>query len=136
MFRIGLLLIFAAGLSACASVRLTGGADGHSAGETVTHRYLGYVELVVPKAEKDIQAFKVQSAGIAFDDGLTIGWRDKQLVLVPLKENEDGTVPDEATCSLVVIVSSTAEARQVAVALEGLMGDEICKVNFNPQGSP
>ncbi|MBL4836908.1 MAG: hypothetical protein JKY34_04960 [Kordiimonadaceae bacterium] len=95
-----------------------------------THRYFGFVEVVLPKTEKGIRAVSVKSLGVAIENGISIGWRDKEQVLVPLKVQADGTTPDEAICSMVVIIRSTAEAKHAAKMLQPLKGENICLTSF------
>lgn len=110
-------------LSGCASVQI---AEGDGA----THQYFGFVSVKVPSTEKGIKAFKITSYGIAVENGLMIGGRDTEMVLVPLRENEDGAQPDEATCSMVVIVRSNAEAEHARDTLKNLEGNNICLAAF------
>jgi hypothetical protein len=130
MLRVGLFLFLAFCLSACASVSVIDNRVGEDGRESQTHRYFGFVEVVVPKASHDIEAVRIQSAGIAIEQGLSIGWRETETVLVPLKVNEDGSTPDEATCSLVVIIRSGSEAAHAAELLRNIEGDGICTATF------
>lgn len=112
--------------SACVSVRVN---DADKTTGNV-HRYFGFVEIVQPKLEKGIQAVGVTSLGIAIENGLSIGWRNKEQVLVPLKVSADAATPDEATCSMVVIIRSTEEAEHAAKILQPLKGENICIAKF------
>lgn len=119
-FAVGLLSL---ALGACANVQIA--ADGGK-----THRYFGFVSVQVPKTEKAIQAYKISSLGFAIENGLLIGARDTEMVLVPLRESEGGARPNEATCSMVVIVRSSAEAEHARDTLKDLKGDNICLAEF------
>ncbi len=121
--RLVLVLISITLLSACTSIRATE-RDGKS------YRYFGFVEVVVPKIERDIEAVKIQSAGIALENGLSVGWRENETVLVPLKEGAAKGAPLEATCGMVVIVRSVAEAEHAAAVLRDLKGENICLTSF------
>ena len=110
-------------LSACASVRLTEG-DGK------THQYFGYVAVTMPIAQKHIEAVKLQSFGIALENGIAIGWRDKEMVLVPLRVPADAEMPYEATCSVVVIVRSGKQAQHAVKTLSNIEGEQICVTSF------
>jgi len=123
MSRILILCLVFALLPACTSVRLT---DDN--GER--HQYFGFVELVIPKVKNDIQAYKVTSFGVAIERGLSVGWRDNERVLVPLKEPENGTAPFEATCSTIIIIRSSSDAKHAAEMLRAFEGEEICLAAF------
>ena len=110
---------------ACASVNL---ADGE--GDAETHRYFGFVELKVPSRDGRIHAYAVKSAGIALEDGLMIGWRESEQVIVPIPLEEGEAPPDEAPCSLIVIVRSDAQAKHAREILSGLDGEKICLTSF------
>lgn len=109
-------------LTACTSVKIAD--DG---GET--HQYFGFVSIQVPETDKRIKAYKISSYGLAIENGLLIGARDTEMVLVPLNDGE-GAAPDEATCSMVVIVRSGAEAEHAHNILKNLEGDTICLATF------
>lgn len=111
-------------MTACSSVRTTD-RGGKS------YRYFGFVEVVVPKVERDVEAVRIQSFGVALEKGLSVGWRDREMVLVPLKTSEDGAQPDEATCAVVVIVRSNAEAQHARDTLKNLKGDNVCLASFH-----
>lgn len=123
MIRLVLALMTLTLLGACTSIRTTD-RDGKS------YRYFGFVEVVVPKVERDIEAVKIESAGIALEKGLSVGWRENETVLVPLRENAEGPQPNEATCGIVVVVRSNAEAEQARDTLKDLKGDNICLATF------
>lgn len=110
-------------LSACAAVQI-GGGDGK------THHYFGFVSVQVPEVKQAVEAYKVTSYGLAIEDGLMIGARDTEMVLIPLKENPDGRQPYEATCAMVIIVRSNAEARQARQTLKDIKGDDLCLATF------
>lgn len=114
--------------SACSSVRVSE-ADGHAAG-TKTYRYFGYVEVTVPETKQKVEAVKIQSLGLAVENGISIGWKDREQVLVPLKQPKGAAAPLEATCSLVVIIRSDAEARHAEKILADIEGENICLASF------
>ena len=110
-------------VTACASVRVENG-NGK------TYRYFGYVEVQVPEKDDRIEAYKIRSLGLAIEQGISLGWRDNEQVLVPLKEGEGEGAPYEATCSMVVIVRSDAEAKHAREILSDLKGANICLTLF------
>ncbi len=110
-------------LSACANVQIGGG-------EGKTHHYFGFVSVQVPEVERAVEAYKVTSYGLAIEDGLMIGARDTEMVLVPLKVNPAGRQPHEATCAMVIIVRSNAEAQHARQTLKDIKGDDICLATF------
>ena len=118
-----LLVFLLFSVTACASVRVENG-DGK------TYRYFGYVEVQVPEKDARIEAYKIRSLGLAIEQGISLGWRDNEQVLVPLKQNVDDSAPAEATCSIVVIVRSDAEARHAREILSDLKGANICLTSF------
>lgn len=118
-------LLLAAFASACTRVDLA-----EPDGETKTHRYFGFVEVKVPAVEHGIEAYQTRSLGVAFNDGVVVGWQDEERVLVPLKVPEGAGAPYEATCSMVVIVRSDAEARHAEEILSSLKGENICLASF------
>jgi hypothetical protein len=110
-------------LPACTQVNL--------AGETgKTYRYFGFVELKLPETKGHVHAVSVESAGIALEDGLMIGWRDNERVVVPLDAREGEAPPAEAPCNLIVIVRSDAQAKHAREILSGLDGENICLTSF------
>ena len=110
-------------LAACSSVDLAG-----EGGET--HYYFGYVAITLPETDGRLRAWKIQTAGVAVEDGFLLGWRDQEQVLVPLKEPDGEPLPDEAPCSLVVVIHSDAEAKHARDILSGLDGENICLTSF------
>lgn len=114
--------------AACSSIRVSE-ADGPQA-KTKTYRYFGYVEVTVPETEKKIEAVKIQSLGLAIENGISLGWKDQETVLVPLKQSGGAAAPLEATCSLVVIIRSDAEARHAENILANIKGENICLASF------
>ena len=117
------LVLMLVSLSGCASVRTTDG-------EGKSYRYFGFVEVVVPEAQANIEAVKITSAGIAIENGLSVGWRDTEQVIVPLKKGAGENAPPEATCSMVVIVRSDTEAQNAREILSDLKGENICLTSF------
>ena len=114
-------------LAACSSVRIDQTTPVFG---TDTYRYFGFVEVIVPKTDGEITAYKIQSLGIALDQGLAIGWRDNEQILVPLKAPEVGGSLWEATCSMIVIIRSDADARHAYQMLSSLKGENICLASF------
>lgn len=110
-------------LPACTQVDLTGE-------EGKTYSYFGYVEIKLPETEGRVHAVAVQSAGIALEEGLMIGWRDNERVVVPLEAREGEAPPAEAPCTLIVIVRSDAQAKHAREILSGLEGENICLTSF------
>jgi len=123
MYRLILLMALLIILNACTSIRTTESGGKH-------YRYFGFVEVVVPKTEQDIEAYRIQAMGIAIENGLSIGWRETEMVLVPLKEGAGAGAPQEATCSMVVIVRSDTEAKHAREILSELKGANICLTSF------
>jgi len=123
MFRLVAIFIVLSVLGGCARVTVAEG-DGK------TYRFLGYVEVELPETEKKIEAVRLQSLGVALESGLSVGWRESEQVLVPLKDGEGEGAPLEATCSMVVIVRSDAEAKHAREILSDLKGENICLTLF------
>ena len=114
--------------SACSSVRVS--EVGDQATGTKTYRYLGYVEVIVPETRQKIEAVKIQSLGLAVENGISLGWKNREQVLVPLKQPQGAATPFEATCGLVVIIRSDAEARHAEKILADMEGENICLASF------
>ncbi|WP_417449914.1 hypothetical protein [Kordiimonas sp.] len=110
-------------VAACTSVEL-----GEGGGKT--HRYLGFVEVTLPETRGQLRAWQIKSVGIAAEDGIMLGWREQEQVLVPLKEPDGEAMPHEAPCSLVVVIRSDAEAKHAREILSGLDGENICLTSF------
>lgn len=114
-------------LAACSNVRID---QTKPASGTDTYRYFGFVEVIVPKTKGGITAYKIQSLGIALEQGLAIGWRDNEQILVPLKAPDAAGAPWEATCSMIVIIRSSADAEHAYQMLSSLKGENICLASF------
>jgi hypothetical protein len=110
-------------LSACTSVQI-----GDQGGKI--HHYFGFVSVQVPEVTQALEAYKVTSYGLAIENGLMVGARDTERVLVPLRTNQAGSQPHEATCALVVIVRSHAEARHARNTLKDIEGENLCLVSY------
>lgn len=93
-------------------------------------RHIGYVEVFVPRTDERIEAVKIQSLGLSLEAGFSLGWRDEELVWVPLKVPASTDMPYQATCSVVVIVRSDVEAQHAYEVLTGVEGEDICVVSF------
>lgn len=107
----------------CASVD-TGEVKGK------TYRRIGYVEVFVPETDERIEAVRVQSLGVSFEGGFSLGWSDEELVWIPLRASDRAGMPTQAACSVVVIVRSDAEAQHASEILTDVVGEDICMVSF------
>ena len=96
----------------------------------VSKYYFGLVKLVTPETDPRITAFNVKTLGLSIDNGLTLGWRSNERVLVPLRVSDIANQPYEATCSIVVIVRSNLEAAHAAQVLRSMEGERVCVTQF------
>ncbi len=120
---LGLLLLTL--VAACTRVDI-----GAQEGDSKTHRYFGFVEVKVPQTRGRVHAVAVTSAGIALEDGLMIGWRENERIVVPVPLEDGKPPPDEAPCNLIVIVRSDEDAKHARDILAGLEGENICLTSF------
>ena len=107
----------------CTSVHVT-------EGEGKAYRHFGYIEVFVPETDERIGGVKIQSIGVFLETGISIGWRDEELVWVPLKTPEGVNMPQEATCSVVMIIRSDAQAQHASEILTNIEEKNICLVSF------
>lgn len=94
------------------------------------HYFIGITKLEVLPTDQRITALKDITIGVAFAESLKLGWSKSESIRVPISKSETENTPGEATCALVIIIRSSAEAEQAFDTLQNLQGDNICYVRF------